>query len=539
MRVLQHLGQVLFLLIFFFGSAVFDSTTLYGYYDTPNDWNCVGKVSGQWKFGVAPFACDVAPLLEEKTVDADFSSLVYDKDRAIYMEQIVPLIKEAATYYLLKRKASATSEEIDGFVRAVLAMAHQESYISHYRRGGERKIKVMRGDFGHGHGLMQVDDRWHFVEVQSGRAWDIVYNIIYSLEEYYDGWERAQEETCVESETDYVGRARAAYSAYNGGPSKICRFTKANDSWARNDTGYFDKFSNQEWDEFVTGNEISQVDIKCYLNSGKARCDQPLNPSHIKHSLEFLETHSIFGVGSKVRLLKSINLRDIPGGALVGNALNGQLVEVLDYRYFDETSKRYYMIQYDGKTGYIYGGDDNSFNTWIELSEKSPQNYFIANSGDYIKIRNGNGVNLRDVNDKRVLDALEFGETVLVDSVICEKESNNIYYVVNLNGVVGRVYGGQVFPEITMDSWARVVSVESIRKYGKLRDRILWRVLKKCPESGCQYLNQIIFKKASSNATEAEFEILEELEFMVKVKSLSTGAVGWLYKKDIVSMSLK
>jgi hypothetical protein len=58
----------------------------------------------------------------------------------------------------------------------------------------------------------------------------------------YDGWERAASASCVGKATNYLARTRAMYSVYNGGATKVCRWTNPNDKWAKNDKNYLDKF---------------------------------------------------------------------------------------------------------------------------------------------------------------------------------------------------------------------------------------------------------------------------------------------------------
>ena len=67
-------------------------------------------------------------------------------------------------------------------------------------------------------------------------------------------------------------RARAAYAAYNGGPGKICRWTKKKNTWARNDRGYWEKYQSQGWLKFVASADArSSVDVECLVEGGD-RC---------------------------------------------------------------------------------------------------------------------------------------------------------------------------------------------------------------------------------------------------------------------------
>lgn len=262
---------------------------------TPKDWKCENKVGGKWLFGVAPMGCDAKVFGEDRYLWDTYLPVIYlenkpvNSERSRYMEELAAVLRESAALYLYKRKPKVSREEVAAFVRAALAMAHQESYWSHYRQHSDRRVKMMRGDSGHGHGIMQVDDRWHFLAVKKGIGWNLVDNIIYSLEEYYAGWEKAPKAKCLTNPNDYRSRARAAYSAYNGGPSKICRWTNPADTWARNDQGFAEKFDKQQWIPYVgDATKRSLVNVECLLD-GQESCplrspsssDEPLNEEKV------------------------------------------------------------------------------------------------------------------------------------------------------------------------------------------------------------------------------------------------------------------
>ncbi len=245
---------------------------------TPDNWKCENRVGGSWVFGIAPAGCDAGVFGEDNYVWDTYIPVVYNEkkssssERGRYMNELAAVLKESATLYIRKRKPKVSTSEVAGFVRAIFAMAHQESYWSHYRKYSDLRLKMMRGDSGHGHGMMQVDDRWHFVAIKKGVGWNLVDNLIYAFEMYYSQWEKAIQAKCVPNANDYRARARAAYSAYNGGSSKICRWTNPSDKWAGNDKGFVDKYDKQSWISYIQDpGKRSQVNVDCLVD-GQETC---------------------------------------------------------------------------------------------------------------------------------------------------------------------------------------------------------------------------------------------------------------------------
>ncbi|MDD0853742.1 hypothetical protein HBN50_11580 [Halobacteriovorax sp. GB3] len=261
------------------------SIKAFAYNDTPNYWRCYNRQGGQWIFGRAPQICDGHEFIDMEFVERDYAELIFSdaidhqEERRRYMSEMYALIVQTSEYFIRSKKSEVSEEEVEQFIHASLAIAHQESYWSHYRQAQSGHTQFMRGDYGHGHGIMQVDDRWHFEAVTSGKATNIVLNMIYSLEEYYHAWKSAPSKSCVRSQTDWVARARSAYSAYNGGPSKICRWTNSGDRWARNDRGYYDKYRNKDWEKYVDDfNTLAKVDIACLAEGGENCRMEPTAP---------------------------------------------------------------------------------------------------------------------------------------------------------------------------------------------------------------------------------------------------------------------
>jgi hypothetical protein len=227
----------------------------------PSDWwNCPERLGGSWTFGRAPYGCDVEEFGSAEVVRASFGPQVFDDDqprddeRIRYMAELHSFLALGAAEYLRSRRPDAGEDEVAAWQHAIYATANQESFWTHYREattGDRRLLTMLRGDHGHGHGLMQVDDRWHTGAIALGVGWRLDENFIYALDIYFDGWQRAADAWCVSSPVDWKARARAAYSAYNGGPAQICRWTDPTQRWAQNDAGYEDKYDRQLWLNYV------------------------------------------------------------------------------------------------------------------------------------------------------------------------------------------------------------------------------------------------------------------------------------------------
>lgn len=245
---------------------------------TPDFWKCYNRSNGQWgQWGQLPYFCDAEPFIDLSYATSNFNKLTYKDingttEKKRYLTEVNATLRSAANYYIRLRKPDVVEAEVEGWEKAVLAVAQQETWWSHYRVPSNKRYQYMRGDSGHGHGLMQVDDRHHFNAIKEGRGSNLVYNLIYAFDIYYAGWESSKKASCIKRESDYKARARSAYSAYNGGPSKICRWTNSKDRWAQNDVGFLQKYDKQEWLNLVSDfHAASSVDIKCIMD-GMQNC---------------------------------------------------------------------------------------------------------------------------------------------------------------------------------------------------------------------------------------------------------------------------
>lgn len=251
---------------------------------TPDYYKCVARVGGEWNYGRAPQACNASSFGDDRVLLQDYSELLFvdteqrEVERARYMQDLHSVIRDAAVYYLKKRKADVSSDELSWFVLGIMTTAAQESYWSQYRVTPDNKLKMMRGDYGHGHGMMQVDDRAHFPAIERGVGWNLSLQLAYAMDIFYSGWQKSLSSSCVKSATDYPSRIRAAWAAYNGGPSKLCRWKNPNDPWAKNDKNFYNQLSNRTWMKFVADqSKISPINISCLMEKGTS-CAKPSDP---------------------------------------------------------------------------------------------------------------------------------------------------------------------------------------------------------------------------------------------------------------------
>ena len=241
---------------------------------------CVAPSGGTWTFGRAPVGCD--PKSEASTLQTRYPELVYDErnggEQPRYSSSLYAFLRESADYYLAERRRNPTESEKQAWRRAVMTMAHQESFWSHYRVAKkDNRFKIMRGDRNFAHGLLQIDERWHPKLTMNERGEDLTTHLMYGLDMYFQGWERAASAPCVRKGNG-EDRARAAYAAYNGGPKQLCRWANAKSRWAQNDKGFLDKWKSQSWVAIVgKAAPRSPVDLGCLLE-GKGGCISVLEP---------------------------------------------------------------------------------------------------------------------------------------------------------------------------------------------------------------------------------------------------------------------
>lgn len=258
--------------------------------NTADYWKCDSRQGGSWTVGRASSICLVDPFQQPSEVKSYWSQVTYDdakynssttvknQENSRYSSEMNALVAGFAQKYYLKRKPTATSTEIDYWMKAVLAVSYHESIWTHYRKGEDGKMRMLRGDFGHGHGIMQVDDRWHFAYVQGGGAARIQDNLIYGLDLYYSLWTKAGSASCVGGSTNYLARTRATYSMYNGGEGNACRWTNTSHTWYKNDKNFWDHYQAQGWKKHLISMDTYDYNFSCLVQDGGLKCFDTVVP---------------------------------------------------------------------------------------------------------------------------------------------------------------------------------------------------------------------------------------------------------------------
>lgn len=238
------------------------------------------KLGGDGGFGSTGDFCDVSPLQNSDFVRSQYSPVLFldaqgaSDGRRKYLSSFFPVLREAGRYYIRRRNPSVSIDEEEGFLAGLYALATQESVWSHYRLGQDRILRVMHGDHLHGFGLMQIDDRWHPVDIARGKGTDLMSNIILGLDIYYAGWLQSARAKCVGSSSDYKSRARSAWSLYNGGGAELCRWSNSR-TRTNGDNQYLSGYNSRRWATEVRDlKAAAQLDVRC-LAEGKRPCAAP------------------------------------------------------------------------------------------------------------------------------------------------------------------------------------------------------------------------------------------------------------------------
>lgn len=246
--------------------------------------DCPGKDSGDWKWGEAPSACDAATFGEVSRIKFIYSDFALDRTRGEdpehrkdYVTNMHALLRDLSMEYIKAKNPQVSKAEADAFALAIEAVAHQETFWSHYRLGKDGRYKMMVGDQNVSHGIMQINMTYH-ASKEDDRSFDLVGNIGFGVELFYRKWESAAKARCTQrtkKQSDdqfYQNLTRATYSAYNGGSDAVCRWTNPQHTWAKNDKNFFGKLKGQAWSEWVrVEDQKIQIDIGC-IRSGDDIC---------------------------------------------------------------------------------------------------------------------------------------------------------------------------------------------------------------------------------------------------------------------------
>lgn len=253
---------------------------------TADYYKCNNRLGGEWNYGRAPNVCDANAFGDDNVVFQDYGAVIFKdseervSERNRYMQELHAVIRDGAAYYMKKRKPAVSTDELNWWVLAVTTTAAHESYMSQYRIPSDNRLKMMRGDSGHGHGLMQLDDRAHFPAIQSGYGWNLAAHLAYTMDYLYRHWQAAPSKSCVGSETNYQARVRSAWAAYNSG-SNYCRWTSSTGAWAQNDKNFYNQLTSKKWQTYIANlNQASKVNIACLIeNLGNCSAPTPPDPN--------------------------------------------------------------------------------------------------------------------------------------------------------------------------------------------------------------------------------------------------------------------
>lgn len=500
------------------------------YTPTPNDWACTGKVGGTWTHGRAPSGCDASAFGPDSFVRGNYTGVIYDdaahavsnaNERKRYMQAMYPVIRDASQRYLLARKPGASARELEAFQRGTYATLRQETFWSHYRdaqlaAGQPYVLKMMRGDSGHGHGMMQVDDRYHFVRLQEGKGWNMMQNFTYAIDIYYAAWQAAPaaclggvvEPTGTTADIDayWRSRARSAWSAYNGGPTRVCRWQNPADVNVGKDNGYRDNYDSRLWLVDVADlTKAAAIDVNCLMDNGPS-CPVPTAGSvepgkllqvgtsacvltaagtlecvddvrdaaclggrasfdensitpvyvaqttgfpridHNRHQLCRGAVAGLQSLGSAITTLQPLDLRAAPDGMVLGQAAAGSY-QVLDFMVVGaQTQKRLYRIRAS-----INGASTDG---WIDAGTPATQASLavgaapagagtIPYAGDWVKVVPN--LNIRATPNGTVLMSIPAGTAVQIKEVYGTASANNLYYRLEYTHTDGVLREGWVF----------------------------------------------------------------------------------------------
>ena len=492
--------------------------------DTADFYKCENRVSGEWNFGRAPHACDGSAFGLDSVVKRDYGAVIFRDDderspeRERYVEELHATIRDAASYYILKRKPGASAAEVDAFRFAVITTAAHESYLSHYRLASDGRYKQMRGDYGHGHGLMQVDDRHHFQAIEAGLGWNLLGNLAYAMDLFYSKWQLAASADCVSSPGNWEARTRAAWGAYNGGNDSLCRWRNPNHKWYKNDVNFYASYSKKSWQAYVENlDKASGVNVSCLMEKrencpvpgeivipalredvlyrtsdekpcvfkgGSLHCTEDFRDAlclraisnfadenalvisladypntkveeRDRHALCTSFDSSLLKVGSFLALKVNLNVRATPGGVLTGTLPKGSVAEVIDFELRDLNAReRYYQVKVEGMTGWIYAGTPASQADWV-VKTSAPLPSVLARAGESVQVIIDGGIKMRSSPGGAYIHTVPEGTKLVVQEYVIQGSVNDVYYKVTHNKKTGYLYSGALLPKESVSQWTK------------------------------------------------------------------------------------
>lgn len=172
-------------------------------------------------------------------------------------------------------------------------------------------------------------------------------------------------------------------------------------------------------------------------------------------------------VGDLIQIMQKIRVRaEVDSTKVIGTVRPGQVFQVLDFVLpLDGSHQRYYRVRLkDGQEGYIYAGNDRDFSRWAHRvsTPNFKASIIVPRKGNLIQLRNrfGQNARLKATPSTRAenLGVLPYGVGLRVEDVVIKSDSNDIWLGVRWNGVLGYVYAGRTYPELTVQEWITVVN---------------------------------------------------------------------------------
>jgi hypothetical protein len=204
--------------------------------------------ASSWRLDLSPF-----PRAFAAAPDRLNSWAPQREDLPEYLPSVGQLLYGTAEHTIAERDLDDAYHQL--FRNLVLATAWQESCWRHYVVSDDRKLVPLRSGTGDV-GLMQVNERvWRGFYDQQRLRWDIGYNSEAGAEVLIDYLlKHALRKGEHRQPGGVTNLARASYSAYNGGPSRLARYRSPDAS------GYGKKVDEAFWEKYqqvAAGNELA------------------------------------------------------------------------------------------------------------------------------------------------------------------------------------------------------------------------------------------------------------------------------------------
>ena len=375
-------------------------------------------------YGALDLGCDADQFGDVSRIKLVYPSLVMDRradDDAFkeYITNVNSTIKTIAYKYYLARIPDAKPATLAYFTNVAVVVAAHESKLSHYRIAKDDRYKLMTGDHLVSHGIMQVNQNFH-ANKELDSSFDFVGNVVAGLDTYFNEWNRAVKASCFAGmngkaptlERMLQNRARSAYSAYNGGPGKLCRYSTPKMKFAAHDVAFLETLKTRPYLKWIKDNRQAPVNVKCLMEgdtlcamakpardqfltsrpllladgrtcmtlNGKSlycaadmrvfSCLSKVNPETLENDPLRLDklppgtqindlanreqicskaVQGLIPVGSQIILQKDVVMREEVGGAPIGSLKMTRPYQVLDYDIrLGGKSERYYKIATPG-----------------------------------------------------------------------------------------------------------------------------------------------------------------------------------------------